>query len=88
MLVKLTHVYGFCTGALVPASHVKGPFSVRRPLSELHPGPPLNQMVTSSAARGFEEGKNLRGTLARNFVVYHVDELVPEEELSCLVWGV
>jgi hypothetical protein len=36
-----------------------GPFSVNRPLSEEHPGPPLNQRATSSVAFGFVEGKNL-----------------------------
>ena len=44
----------------VPASHVKGPFSVRRPERELQPGPPLNHMVISSEAFGLLEGKNLR----------------------------
>ena len=31
----------------MPACHVKGPFSVRRPLRELQPGPPLNLRATS-----------------------------------------
>ena len=49
--------YGFCVGANVPASQVKGPFSVSKPLKELQPGPPFNQMVISSAF-GFVLGKN------------------------------
>ena len=60
ILVKLTQVYGFCTGANVPASHVKGPFSVKRPDRELQPGPPLNHMVISSEALGLLDGKNLQ----------------------------
>ena len=42
MFVKLTHVYGFWVGPIVPDSQVKGPFSLKRPLRELQPGPPLN----------------------------------------------
>ncbi len=42
----------------MPASHVNGPFSVRRPLKELHPGPPLNHMAISSFAAALLEGKN------------------------------
>lgn len=56
--VKLTHVHGFFTGAKVPYCHRKGPFSCSKPSRELHPGPPLSQMVISSLASGFEEGKN------------------------------
>ena len=34
----------------MPACHVKGPFSVRRPLRELQPGPPLNLEPTNKPA--------------------------------------
>ena len=44
----------------MPASQVKGPFSVRSPERELQPGPPLNHMVISSEAFGLLEGKNLQ----------------------------
>ena len=54
MFVKFTHVYGFGVGANVPACHVKGPFSVRRPLRELQPGPPLNLRAKSQP--GSQEG--------------------------------
>ena len=58
IFVKLTHVYGFCTGCSVPASHVNGPFSVKSPESDEHPGPPLNQMAISSFGSGLVVGKN------------------------------
>ena len=54
MFVKFTHVYGFGVGPNVPDCHVKGPFSVRRPLRELQPGPPLNLGVMSQP--GSQEG--------------------------------
>src|SRR5690242_12048800 len=72
-LVRLVHLYGFSTGANVPAIHVNGPFSVRRPDSELQPGPPLSlerfshvqcrqwlsyHIVTSSTVCSAVEGKN------------------------------
>ncbi len=58
MLVRLTQVYGFLTGAKVPYCQRKGPFSWRSPSKELQPGPPLSQMVISSLANGFCDGKN------------------------------
>lgn len=39
---RLTHEYGFSTGANVPGRHVKRPFSWKKPSSEEHPGPPLS----------------------------------------------
>lgn len=47
-LVKFTHEYGFSTGANVPGCHVNRPFSWKKPSRELHPGPPLSQIVISS----------------------------------------
>ena len=35
----------------MPACQVKGPFSVRRPLRELQPGPPLNLSVMTQSGR-------------------------------------
>lgn len=58
MFVKLTQVYGFLTGLKVPYCHRKGPFSWSNPSSELHPGPPLSQIVISSPAKGLSDGKN------------------------------
>lgn len=42
---------------MVPASHVKGPFSVKKPDKDEQPGPPLNQIAISLSAKGFVEGK-------------------------------
>lgn len=39
---RLVQLYELATGARVPCCHKKGPFSVKRPLRELHPGPPFN----------------------------------------------
>lgn len=58
MLVRLTQVHSFLNGLKVPYCHKKGPFSWSKPSSELQPGPPFNQMVISSLAAGFVEGKN------------------------------
>jgi hypothetical protein len=46
MFVRFAQLYVFWTGARVPDSQVKGPFSVNRPLSEEHPGPPLSLTLT------------------------------------------
>ena len=40
--------YGFSTGANVPGCHKNLPFSWKKPSKELQPGPPFNQIVTSS----------------------------------------
>jgi len=49
MLVKLAQVYGFSTGAAVPACQLIGPFSCQKPSMDEQPGPPLSQMVISSS---------------------------------------
>lgn len=41
----------------MPYCQRKGPFSCKSPSRELHPGPPFNQIVISSSARGFVDGK-------------------------------
>lgn len=47
----------------MPASQVNGPFSVRKPLSELQPGPPFSQITTSSGVLAWVEGKNQKKSL-------------------------
>lgn len=51
----------------MPDSQVKGPFSVKKPLSEEHPGPPLSQMTTSSGVSARVEGKNQKKSLRVSF---------------------
>jgi hypothetical protein len=38
----VVHAFGFATGPDVPGCHEIGPFSSRKPSSELQPGPPLS----------------------------------------------
>ena len=47
MLVIFDHANQFLSGWRVPGFHVNGPFSWKKPRRELHPGPPLSQIVTS-----------------------------------------
>jgi hypothetical protein len=51
----------------VPASQMNGPFSVKRPLKELQPGPPLNQIAISSPQLGLVEGKNQKNNSRVSF---------------------
>jgi hypothetical protein len=61
MLVRFAQFQGLYTanGAL-PYCHEMGPFSCKKPSSEEQPGPPFNQIVISSSASLFSEGKNLQ----------------------------
>ena len=58
MFVRFVHDHGLGTGFSVPYCQRKGPFSCSSPSRELQPGPPFSQIVISSEATGFSDGKN------------------------------
>lgn len=88
MLVRFVHEYGFLVGKRVPSCQVKGPFSVKRAESELHPGPPVSQIVVLLVASGLVLGKNLR-TLPEAFPylwLYLTRKIIPAFHLVHQKW--
>ena len=57
----------------MPACHVKGPFSVRRPLRELQPGPPLNLGRTSQRVNQNERARTLHHITTSSVAAGFVD---------------